>query len=1031
MLKLASTSAFFAFAVTLATCTGASAQTARFVPPPRTISDITAFLDQEKPDPAKRARTQAEANAEPPAKADRATLKDFYYRRSQARAVLGQLATAIPDAQQAAALAADYVADTSRIEAYQAQLMRRAGDYEGSVKLLERIAQRLGVTTQHKGRAFLLYTRIVISLISLGEIAKAEAYVNKTRALLAEARTWRDFDLYGSNWSALVEENNARISAVKGRYREAELAARKAQAFYRDALAKSKFWPNPRERDGFENAIDSALSDESRAKMRQGRLVEAEIDMRQALLSRLRAVGKYHFATGIMVYSLGWVLNEQGRFAECETLVRISLEIFDAIGLDRSSFPYVKALGNLGGALFAQRKYEATLQVSATIDTAIASWSGKRREAYRTGLGRIFSNYYVGNIAQGIEFARVGFTQAKALKGEQHYDTARARAALAAGLSFARRDAEAMQEYKAALPVLLGAAGPSDDDDATLTLNADRLLQTVLEPYMALLARSNAPDAAEESLRIADAIRSRAVQNALGAAAVRASAHTPELADLARKEQDLRKQIAAQSGLLRNVLEDAPENRQKEILDALQQELKVLRTQSEETSRDIRRRFPAYANLIRPAPVTAEEIRGALKPDEALVSFYFGERSSFAWAVPKSGPIAFAALPLTAPEMERKVAVLRKALDAEVEYIADMPNFDLGVAHDLYSALLEPVAAGWRDARQLVVVTNGGLGLLPLGLLPTAPANVDSASQPIFSSYRDVQWLARTHAVVSVPSASALRTLRGLAPASAKREPFIGFGDPIFSAEAPASSVTTASVNTTADATRGAKVGRRAVPVAANKRSVGLGDLQRLPDTADELKAIAGALQVDPAKTLHLGKAANEKAVLDADLSRYRIVAFATHGLKPGDLDGLNQPALALTAPAVAGIEGDGLLTVEDILALKLNADWVVLSACNTAAGADTGAEAVSGLGRAFFYAGSRALLATNWAVHSESARELVSDVFRRQAADPGLTRAEALRQAMVALLDSGTNKDQSGRVRFTYAHPFFWAPYSLIGDGG
>jgi len=233
------------------------------------------------------------------------------------------------------------------------------------------------------------------------------------------------------------------------------------------------------------------------------------------------------------------------------------------------------------------------------------------------------------------------------------------------------------------------------------------------------------------------------------------------------------------------------------------------------------------------------------------------------------------------------------------------------------------------------------------------------------------------------------------------------------------------------DATRGARVGRRAAPAAANKRSVGLGDLQRLPDTADELQAIAAALRVDPAKALQLGKAANERAVLGADLTRYRIIAFATHGLKPGDLDGLTQPALALTAPALANVEGDGLLTVEDILAPKLNADWVVLSACNTAAGAGTGAEAVSGFGRAFFYAGSRALLATNWAVHSQSARELVSDVFHRQAGDPGLTRAQALRQAMVELLDNGANKDDAGRVRFTYAHPFFWAPYSLIGDGG
>ena len=429
--------------------------------------------------------------------------------------------------------------------------------------------------------------------------------------------------------------------------------------------------------------------------------------------------------------------------------------------------------------------------------------------------------------------------------------------------------------------------------------------------------------------------------------------------------------------------------------------------------------------------MTSDEIRAALKPDEALVAFYFGDRSSFAWAVPKSGPIAFSVVPFNGTEIDRKIAALRKALDDDVDYISDMPEFDLGLAHTLYKALLEPVAAGWRPAKQLVVVTNGSLGLLPLGLLPTEAARIKTPGQPHFASYRDVAWLARTHAVVSVPSASALRTLRGLAPAPSNRETFVGFGDPIFSAEAPAPEVSTVALNTTADVTRGVKMGRRAVAKTLNKRSVVLGDLQRLPDTADELKAIAMALQADPEKVLHLGKAANERTVTRTDLSRYRIIAFATHGLKPGDLDGLSQPALALTAPAVANVDGDGLLTVEKILALKLNADWVVLSACNTAAGADTGAEAVSGLGRAFFYAGSRALLATNWAVHSEFARELVSDVFRRQASDPNLIRAEVLRQSMVSLLDYGANKDEAGRVRFTYAHPFFWAPYSIVGDGG
>ena len=202
-------------------------------------------------------------------------------------------------------------------------------------------------------------------------------------------------------------------------------------------------------------------------------------------------------------------------------------------------------------------------------------------------------------------------------------------------------------------------------------------------------------------------------------------------------------------------------------------------------------------------------------------------------------------------------------------------------------------------------------------------------------------------------------------------------------------------------------------------------------DTADELRSIAQALRTDQAKALHLGKDANEQVVENSDLSHYKVVAFATHGLVPGELDGLTQPALALTAPQVAGIDGNGLLTMDKVLALKLDADWVVLSACNTGAAEGAGAEAFSGLGRAFFYAGTRAVLVTNWSVNSQSAKLLVADLFKRQADDPALTRAEALRQAMIALLDAPGYLGTDGKIEFTYAHPLFWAPYSIIGDGG
>ena len=157
---------------------------------------------------------------------------------------------------------------------------------------------------------------------------------------------------------------------------------------------------------------------------------------------------------------------------------------------------------------------------------------------------------------------------------------------------------------------------------------------------------------------------------------------------------------------------------------------------------------------------------------------------------------------------------------------------------------------------------------------------------------------------------------------------------------------------------------------------------------------------------------------------------FATHGLIPGELDGFNQPALALSSPEIEGVEGDGFLTVEKILGLKLDADWVVLSACNTAAGEGAGAEAVSELGRAFFYAGARALLVTHWPVETKSARRLTTDLFRRSTSQ-NLSRSEALRQAMTNMIVAGQKTGPGGAGIEAYAHPLFWAPYTIIGDGG
>jgi CHAT domain-containing protein len=231
---------------------------------------------------------------------------------------------------------------------------------------------------------------------------------------------------------------------------------------------------------------------------------------------------------------------------------------------------------------------------------------------------------------------------------------------------------------------------------------------------------------------------------------------------------------------------------------------------------------------------------------------------------------------------------------------------------------------------------------------------------------------------------------------------------------------------------RGGKVRLRSAPKTRGVGQAELAKLPRLPDTGEEVVSVAKALKANLNRDVFLGTRATEKAVKQANLSDYKVVHFATHGLIPLDLNGLTQPALALSSPKLtSGTREDGLLTMGEILTLQLDADWVVLSACNTAAG-EEGGEAFSGLGRAFFYAGTRAILLSNWPVETTSARALTTDLFKRQAEHTILSRSQALQAAMLGLIDGpGYIDPESNKVVFSYAHPIFWAPFSLVGDGG
>jgi CHAT domain-containing protein len=176
---------------------------------------------------------------------------------------------------------------------------------------------------------------------------------------------------------------------------------------------------------------------------------------------------------------------------------------------------------------------------------------------------------------------------------------------------------------------------------------------------------------------------------------------------------------------------------------------------------------------------------------------------------------------------------------------------------------------------------------------------------------------------------------------------------------------------------------------------------------------------------LKLGLDATEKAVKQSQLNEYRIVYFATHGLVAGDLQEFAkakaEPALALTIPDEPSDLDDGLLEASEVANLKMNADWVVLSACNTASSDGVGAESLSGLARAFIYAGGKSLVVSDWDVSDDATARLMSNLFEISKTEPNLSHGEMMREATLSLIDAATRDEE--------AHPRVWAPFIVVGE--
>ena len=766
--------------------------------------------------------------------------------------------------------------------------------------------------------------------------------------------------------------------------------------------------------------LAKALANLAALYQKSGKPAAAEPLYKRSVAMLEATLGPEHPRVGSAINNLAGFYQAQGQFAAAEPLYRRSLAIAE------------KALGpNHPGTALALNNLASLHQAEGRLDEARPLYE-RSLAIYKTALGDDHPNVAMalGNLAT-LSFDRKDWAQAASLW----------------------QQSTALIEHRAT-PVGPFAEPPSTSrrEDAPVRLSA--YFRALIKAAYRSAEGSLPPNLIRSMFLKAQWSTQSDAADAMAQMAARGVKGNTALAGIIRDRQDLLGEWQARTIIQLGAFSKPSEKRNADAEAANSARLQDIAARLREIDAKLKADFIDYAELASPEPVSIEDVQGDLSADEALILFLDTEKftptpeETFVWVVTKTDVRWFRSKLGTA-SLEREVMALRCGLDyegsweidnsrcpaltqsayTEADYRAGKPlPFDVARSHALYKELFGP-AEDLIKGKSLLVVPSGPLTQLPFQVLTSeAPETLASPTEALDRAH----WLIRDHALSVLPSASSLKTLRRRAKPSDASRPMIGFGNPLLKGSAEdagrakgaiSNTICPVKVASASGLSRGIPpiaTGGGAAEIAAQLRSA-----PPLPETADELCAVAKELGAAPSD-IYLGSRAtipelirlNEEGLLAA----YHIVHFATHGAVSGEITGRGEPGLIMTPPDMATADDDGYLPASKIEDLKLDADWVILSACNTAAGGREGAEALSGLASAFFYAGARALLVSHWSVNSDVTVKLITGAMTRLATDKTIGRAEAMRQSMLALVDKGTPQE---------AHPAFWAPFIVVGEGG
>jgi CHAT domain-containing protein/Tfp pilus assembly protein PilF len=883
----------------------------------------------------------------------------------------------------------------------------QAGNFSEAIALAQRVLamQEKALGPDHPD--------VWLSLNNLAALYENQGRYAEAEPLLKRALLIREKAL-GPDDPAVAQllNNLATLRSDQGRYADAE-------SLFRRALATSEKDLGPQHPTNLATALNGLAA----LYLHQGRYAEAEPLYKRALAIREKALGPDHPDVAQSLNNVAFLYNHQGRYAEAEPLLKRSLAIKEK-ALGREHPAVAVSLNNLAALYRDQGRYTDAEPLHRRALAIFEKALGPDRPRVANTLGHLALLYKTqGRYADAEPLLKRSLAIREKALGRGHPDVVqslnnladlyRAQGRYAEALPLVRATAErGHAEQSVALPVLFAAQGKG------------------------LIPAGKAQD---EALNVAQRASQSAAAAAVNKLASRLAAGSDRLAGLVRNDQDLAAEAEALDKAILEAVSKEPAKRDAGDMVTLTSReltggdrgsaeqrigdrLAEIANQRAALQGVFSAEFPDYAALSNPRPLAVKDVQALLSDGEALLVYATGEKESYVFAVTRQSA-TWKSIPLGTAALSSKVAAFRRGLDVEaLRQSAEGGKpvlFDLGLANELYVALIEPVEEVVKDARQVLVVPSGPLTSLPFHLLVTEKPATAIPQLKDIGSYRDAAWLIKRQAVSVLPALASLKALRQVTRRDPGARPLVGFGDPVFDpaerakalAERRASRTRVAVARGYGEFWQGANIDRAKLAQY----------LPSLLDTADELKAVARKLGA-AAGDVHLGSDASETAVKRTALADFRVVYFATHGVVAGDVAGLGEPALALTLPKQPTELDDGLLTASEVAQLKLNADWVVLSACNTAAADKPGAEALSGLARAFFYAGARALLVSHWSVDSEAATRLTTSTFAILNADPKLGRAAALRSAMLAYMN-----DKSSPLN---AYPAFWGPFSIIGEG-